>query len=314
MASSSTKVSQASSRLYDVPSLENDGSNFQTWKYRVMTVLRIRRLWDITEGKETKPDPTKPDELEEWLLKDGEALAQITLTLKDEPLSGVLHVKSAAEAWKKLCERYEGKGKQTIAYLIRELFRGTLSEDSPMETQLNAMRQTAHILSSLGQILDDSLVAIAMIISLPPSYSTLSTILMSTSDKLSIDSVISQVLIEEKSRKASSSQSALFAKGPGQQKAKSESKDKKKQKKCNYCSKLYHVEKDCRKKKADEAAKGGADKEKPKEPKADLSAKVAHTSQDQSPIQLFAAYAQEKGINPSHWIVDSGASANMSCR
>lgn len=95
----------------------------------------------------------------------------------------------AAEIWRKLNERYEGQGKQTVAFLIGELFRGTLSDDSAMETQLNAMHQKAHILSTLGQPLDNTLVATAMVISLPPSYSTLRTILMSTSDKLSISDV-----------------------------------------------------------------------------------------------------------------------------
>jgi len=198
-ASATTKVAQGSSRLYDIPSLENDGSNFQTWKYCVMTVLEVRQLWTIVDGTEPKLDGSKPDELEEWLVREREARAQITLMLKDEPLSGVLHTTSAAEAWKKLCERYEGKGKQSIAYLIGELFRGTLSDESPMETQLNVMRQKSFMLKSLGQALDDSLVAIAMVISLPQSYSTLRTILMSADDKLTVDGVISQVLIEEKS-------------------------------------------------------------------------------------------------------------------
>lgn len=51
-----------------------------------------------------------------------------------------------------------------------------------------------------------------MVISLPQSYSTLRTILMSSNDKLTIDTVKSQVLIEEKSRQASTSHSALAAK------------------------------------------------------------------------------------------------------
>ncbi|OCH89833.1 hypothetical protein OBBRIDRAFT_695955, partial [Obba rivulosa] len=76
-------------------------------------------------------------------------------------------------AWDKLCERYEGRGKQTIAYLIGELFRGTLSDESPLEPQLNAMRHKARILASIGQPLDDFLVAVAIVISLPASYSTL---------------------------------------------------------------------------------------------------------------------------------------------
>ena len=162
--SSSARSKQASSRLYDVASLENDGSNFQTWKYRITTVLDIRGLWEIVDGTEKKPEQSKVAELEEWMAKDKEARAQITLTLKDEPLSGVLLATSAEEIWRKLSERYEGKGKQSIAYLIGELFRGTLSDESPMETQLNAMRQKAYVLKSLGQPLDDSLVAVAMVI------------------------------------------------------------------------------------------------------------------------------------------------------
>ncbi|KAL4072554.1 hypothetical protein V8B97DRAFT_1846292, partial [Scleroderma yunnanense] len=53
----------------------------------------------------------------------------------------------------------------------------------------------------LGQPLDDSLIAVTMIISLLASYSTLCTILMATSDKLTMDGVIAQILIEEKSQK-----------------------------------------------------------------------------------------------------------------
>jgi len=75
--SSSTSLSPksipASNRLYDIPSLENDAANFQTWKFRIETILDIRGLLF-------------------WKKLDKEARAQICLTLKDEPLNGVLHV------------------------------------------------------------------------------------------------------------------------------------------------------------------------------------------------------------------------------
>jgi hypothetical protein len=196
---SSSKSTQPSNRLYDIPALENDGSNFQLWKYRVELILDLRGLWGIIEGTEVAPDKnTHPVEYLEWLGRNKEARAQIALTIKDEPLNGILYTPMAKDAWKKLCERYEGKGKQTIAQLIGELFRSTLTDESPMETQLNAMQQKAHILTSLGQPLDDTLVAVAMVISLPPSYAILRTILMSTSDKLTTEAVITQVLVEEK--------------------------------------------------------------------------------------------------------------------
>jgi len=65
--SSSKRIPQGSNRLYDIPSLEDDGLNFQNWKFRVTKVLKIRRLWQVVDSPEKKPDGTKnPDELEEW--------------------------------------------------------------------------------------------------------------------------------------------------------------------------------------------------------------------------------------------------------
>ncbi|OCH84669.1 hypothetical protein OBBRIDRAFT_691196, partial [Obba rivulosa] len=85
----------------------------------------------------------------------------------------VLDKTSAQGAWDRLCEHYEGKGKQTIVYLIGELFRSTLSNEAPLELQLNAMRQKACILTSLGTTLSNNLVAVAIVILLPSSYDTL---------------------------------------------------------------------------------------------------------------------------------------------
>lgn len=165
--------------------------------------------------------------------------------MKDEPLSRVLHATTAAQVWTKLCQHYKGKGKQTIAYLIGDLFQGMLS--------------------------DDSLIAIAMVISLPPSYSTLCTVLMSTDDKLSVD-----------------------------------------EQKC--CKKIGHLEDDCHRKKADEAAKTTVSDEKNKaneRDKGELNAKVANmSSADMTYLQLFLANMLDTTLD-KHWIVDSGATAQM---
>ncbi|OCH90833.1 hypothetical protein OBBRIDRAFT_704624, partial [Obba rivulosa] len=76
-------------------------------------------------------------------------------------------------AWQHLCEHYEEKGKQPIAYLIGKLFRGTLSDESLLEQQLNALCHKARTLVSLSFPLDDSLVAATIVISLPTLYATL---------------------------------------------------------------------------------------------------------------------------------------------
>ena len=281
---------QPSSRLYDIPSLEDDGSNFQTWKFRIRTVLRMRDLLGYAEG--TITDPGAGEGLEEkhaeYIRNEQEAQTQITLTLKDEPLRSVLHLTSAQDIWSKLAERYEGKGKHTVARLIGELFRGTLSDEEPLESQLNEMRQKVSILASLEQKLDDSLVAVAMVISLPPSYSVLRTILMSTTDKLATDTVVNAILTEEKTRQDASA-TALLAK-TSQAKQKSAKWDERKKKRCDHCHKLGHVKSECRRLQAEEAAKPTAPKDSTDAKTPSLSAKVA--ALDNVPyVQLFMADA-----------------------
>ena len=61
----------------------------------------------------------------------------------------------------------------------------------------------AHILQTLNHSLTDSLVAVAIIYSLPETYSILKTILLSTlKDKLSSDMIINHILVEEKSQQS----------------------------------------------------------------------------------------------------------------
>ena len=97
------KVTSALSHLYDIPSLDNNGKNFHMWKFRVQTVLGVQHLWSVISREDLKPDAAmQPDELEEWLTKDKEAHTQLTLTLKDEPLSRVLYSMTSTQVWKKL--------------------------------------------------------------------------------------------------------------------------------------------------------------------------------------------------------------------
>jgi hypothetical protein len=95
---------------------------------------------------------------------------------------------------------------------IGELLSSTLSNENPLETQLNAMLQIGYNLHSLGQPLDDdSPIAIAMIISLPDLYSTLHSIFIATDLKLTTQSIKSSILQEEQLHNGRSSISAFAA-------------------------------------------------------------------------------------------------------
>ena len=86
-------------------------------KYWICTILNICRLLNIAERKKqrlsqilvtrTGDDATKAyavqiEKIEDWDRRNKETKTQITLTLSDELLSGVIHTRSAADAWNKL--------------------------------------------------------------------------------------------------------------------------------------------------------------------------------------------------------------------
>ena len=93
---------------YDILFLDNDSSNYVSWRFHVETTLDLHKIWSVVDGTFPKPDPAvDPDSTKEWKWKNKEAFVQITMTLKDEPLNSIIGSKSAKEAWDKLCWEYE---------------------------------------------------------------------------------------------------------------------------------------------------------------------------------------------------------------
>jgi len=86
---------KGSNKLYDVPYLEENGSNFAFWKYRVKMVLKLRNLWPLVNGTDKAPNTTSND-YPDGILRH-EAHAQIALTLTDEPLNTVFHAEMSKE-------------------------------------------------------------------------------------------------------------------------------------------------------------------------------------------------------------------------
>ena len=210
-----------------------------------------------------------------------------------------------------------------MAYLIGELFRSTLSDKSPLEPQLISMHQKVSILASLGLVLEDALVAIAIILSLPESYTMLRTVLMATQQKMEPESVIAQILVEEKGRSMSDAHSALLArgakgKGKASDKTKKEKKDAKKAKKCDNCKKRGHTTEECRfeLKESKKDQKSTEQAKSTEKRDGDLKAKVATIAEETSThevVRLFAANVQNEHKSfQNHWIIDSSASSPMS--
>ena len=48
-------------RVYDIPALDDTGSNYDDWKYRIMTVLKLRGLFGIVKGTKKCPPEVATD-------------------------------------------------------------------------------------------------------------------------------------------------------------------------------------------------------------------------------------------------------------
>jgi gag-polypeptide of LTR copia-type len=76
-----------------------------------------------------------------------------------------------------------------------------MSDSQDLQMQINELCTYVSRLSLLGHPLDDKMFAVAIILSLPPSYSTLQTIISATSgDRLNSQEVISTILTKEQWR------------------------------------------------------------------------------------------------------------------
>src|SRR6266702_4795510 len=321
-SSRSAPISKGHPRMYDIPFLDDDGSNFAFWRFRVRTVLKLWELWGLVDGSKTKPNRNAdPTAYAEWTYKDQEASAQITLTLKDEPLNSVLYANTTKECWDNLSECYEGKGEQKIVYLINEVFWSTLSKSEPLEPQINALIHAANTISNLGLTLDDKLLVFTLISSLPSSFSTLKTILSTTkSTDLMSDYVKAQVILDEQCHmhKSGVGTTAYFAKAAKKGKKKCDKLDSQKKKKCTHCKICRHDVSKCQKlKKEQEEAKAKASGNFTSKPKpADASAKIALTEEPTSNSNTVRLFKVSQGLSVQgdlqrQWIVNSGTSHTM---
>ena len=138
--------------------------------------------------------PDYPD----WVVKNHKACQQITLTLEDDPLMGVMSLDTAKDIWTALCTCYEGTGIQATAYLITKIWCEQFNDGTDLEIQINELHANAMKLANLGFALLDNILAIAILLSLPPSYNLLQTSIGVTSnDKLDFRKVIALILAEQ---------------------------------------------------------------------------------------------------------------------
>ena len=232
----STKVTSDnnSKNLYTFKRLDNEGCNYTTWAICCHMVLVSLDLWSVTNpGADTSIHPTpipsspspssKPksettsDPVAEWDRKNDHALTQIFLSIDDTPLQIINGNSTVREAWQALADHYCGVGALDATILSGCLHRFLLDDTKPLEPQINEMREMHSQLATLGDVLTDAKFAIVISDALPSSYDTLKTLtiaMVTDVSTLASNTLIAQILREEKRKNNQNTASALLAK-PG---------------------------------------------------------------------------------------------------
>ena len=245
-STSTSAPADPTGRLFaSIPKLANDGGNFMLWKYRVREILEVCNLLDYVTGSNIKKDPGKNVAGHvDWVTRNCEACQQITLTLEDDLLMGVMHLSDANAIWTALCTRYEGSGVQAISYLMGKIWCEQFNDASNLEMQINELRSHALKLANLGFALPDNILTIAILLSLPPSYGTLQTSIgVTTDDELNSQKVVALILAEQQRQRETGD--AAFRACVVKPKYKKSIRDGKKRKQCTNCWRFGHTIEKC---------------------------------------------------------------------
>lgn len=282
-----------SDQKFGVPKLS--GTNWQTWKIRLESLLAREDLWEVIADE----IPEEEDRDAAWKSADRKARATIVLLLEDSQLPLVKNCVHARDAFNALKAYHQKTSRSVRVSLLKKLCSTNLSEQGDLEKHLLEIDDLFDRLSAAGTELDKDTQICLLLRSLPPSFDGLVTALDSRSDDdISIDVVKSKLADEyhrRLERDASTSKVEKAMKSVGN----SQRSDVRV---CHFCNKPGHIKRNCRKflssrKNNENAPPGAGRSDGPK----------AKAVQSEGSSVAFSASSESSRA----WVIDSGASAHM---
>ncbi|KAI8116737.1 Retrovirus-related Pol polyprotein from transposon TNT 1-94 [Lucilia cuprina] len=169
-----------------------DGENYATWNIQVKSLLITMDLWQTIEEECPQDKPGK------WISTDSKALATIyNLTVKPCQLVYIKNCLTAKEAWNVLSSMYRADTASRKVNLFKKLVRFKFNLNEKFATQVNEFVSTIDGLKEIGIILNDDLLSILLLCSLPEEMEGF-VVAMESRDRLpKYDKLIAKILEEE---------------------------------------------------------------------------------------------------------------------
>jgi hypothetical protein len=182
------------STLFNIPQLAEDGTNWITYKERMLTAIGARGLMRYVDGRAVKPVPYKVDatkgilmksdgsqateteveeldkKIDEYYQKDSLVKQQIFSTVTDRVLLRIQKQDGASAIWTEVCKIHEGKTELVQIDLRRRLQEMRCEEGGDIKTHFGEQLRLRESLASMGAAIDDRDFYAILLGSLPESY------------------------------------------------------------------------------------------------------------------------------------------------
>lgn len=191
---------------YRIEPLKRD--NYDTWKVQAKAILIKNGTWGYVNGtkKKSAEEPLRT----EWEAEDMNAKSDLILIISPSELNQVKNCNSSKDVWDTLERIYSSSCPARKATLLKRLVLSKLKENGDVRDHLNTYMDTIDKLNELGIDINNELLSVMMLYSLPQSFETF-RVAIETRDTLPNPEDLRVKIIEEnQARSVSNSHSTKY--------------------------------------------------------------------------------------------------------
>lgn len=174
-------------------------TNFDTWKLQVEAILVKNDAWGYVSGEILKPADN--DGAAAWAIADKKAKSDLILSISPQELKQVKGCTTSKEVWDKLHSIYQSKGPARKATLLKKLLLSKVRHGEHMRDDINNFFDTVDKLKDMDVAINEDLLAIMLLYSLPDEYENFRCAIETRDDLPDPEALRVKILEENDSRR-----------------------------------------------------------------------------------------------------------------